>query len=72
MPYAPIASGFELDLWSVVAMATSHILRVQPMEGKGTMRGENDRSSYEPPELRVLGTLHELTLGFCLFDKSAR
>ena len=34
------------------------------------MRGKNDRSSYEPPELRVLGTLHELTLGFCLFDNS--
>ena len=34
------------------------------------MRGENDRSSYEPPELRVLGTLHELTLGVCLLGKS--
>ena len=34
------------------------------------MRGDMDRPTYEPPELRVLGTLHELTLGFCLFDKS--
>jgi hypothetical protein len=34
------------------------------------MRGETERPSYEPPELRVLGTLHELTLsGFCFFDK---
>ena len=32
--------------------------------------GDIDRSTYEPPELRVLGTLHELTLGFCLFDKT--
>ena len=32
--------------------------------------GDIDRPTYEPPELRVLGTLHELTLGFCLFDKT--
>ena len=30
-----------------------------------------DRPEYEPPELKVLGTLHELTLGdFCLFNKT--
>ena len=36
------------------------------------MRRETpDRPSYEPPELQVLGTLHELTLGdFCLFNKT--
>ena len=34
------------------------------------MHGGIDPQTYEPPELRVLGTLHELTLGFCLFDKS--
>lgn len=33
-------------------------------------RGDTEPPSYEPPELRVLGTLHELTLGFCLFDKT--
>jgi hypothetical protein len=27
--------------------------------------------SYEPPELRVMGTLHELTLGdWCFFEKT--
>jgi hypothetical protein len=40
------------------------------MEGKGTMRGKIDGPVYEPPELRVLGTLHELTLGWCIFDKT--
>ena len=36
------------------------------------MREENAPLPYEPPELRVLGTLHELTLGddFCFFGKS--
>jgi hypothetical protein len=30
-------------------------------------RGDTDRPSYEPPELVVLGTLHELTLlDFCV------
>jgi hypothetical protein len=34
-------------------------------------RGDTDRPSYEPPELRVLGTLHELTLGdFCFLNKT--
>jgi hypothetical protein len=35
-------------------------------------RGETDRPSYEPPELRVLGTLHELTLGrsLCRLDNT--
>jgi hypothetical protein len=34
-------------------------------------RGDTDRLSYEPPELRVLGTLHELTLSdFCFFNKT--
>jgi hypothetical protein len=33
--------------------------------------GESDRSSYEPPALQVLGTLHELTLDdFCIFNKT--
>ena len=34
------------------------------------MREGTHRPQYEPPELRVLGTLHDLTLGFCLFDKT--
>jgi hypothetical protein len=34
-------------------------------------REGTDRPPYEPPELRVLGTLHDLTLGgdWCFFDK---
>lgn len=32
--------------------------------------GDSDRPMYEPPELRVLGTLHELTLSFCIFNKT--
>jgi hypothetical protein len=31
---------------------------------------ESDRPRYEPPELRVLGTLHELTLDFCFLNKT--
>lgn len=33
-------------------------------------RGETERPVYEAPELRVLGTLHELTLTSCLFGKT--
>ncbi len=30
-----------------------------------------ERLEYEPPELQVLGTLHELTLGdFCILGKN--
>jgi hypothetical protein len=33
--------------------------------------GEIHRTMYEPPELQVLGTLHELTLSdFCFFNKT--
>jgi hypothetical protein len=39
-------------------------------EGK-QMRGDDDRPMYEPPQLQVLGTLHELTLSdFCFFNKT--
>ena len=32
---------------------------------------DSDGSGYEPPELHVLGTLHELTLGdFCFLNKT--
>ena len=32
---------------------------------------DEPRTSYEPPELRLLGTLHELTLNdFCILGKS--
>jgi hypothetical protein len=32
---------------------------------------QSDRPTYEPPELRVLGTLHELTLiDLCIFNKT--
>jgi hypothetical protein len=32
----------------------------------------SDRPQYEPPELRVLGTLHELTLGdWCFLTKTS-
>jgi hypothetical protein len=35
-------------------------------------RGETDRPLYEAPELKVLGTLHDLTLGgdWCFFNKT--
>ena len=33
--------------------------------------GDTESPEYEPPELYVLGTLHELTLGdWCFFNKS--
>jgi hypothetical protein len=35
------------------------------------MRGDTKAPEYEPPELQVLGTLHELTLGdFCFLNKT--
>lgn len=33
-------------------------------------RGEIERPMYEPPELQVLGTLHQLTLSSCMFNKT--
>jgi hypothetical protein len=34
------------------------------------LSGEHDRPTYEPPQLHALGTLHELTLDFCFFNKT--
>jgi hypothetical protein len=34
------------------------------------MHEERDARTYEPPDLQVLGTLHELTLDFCIFNKT--
>jgi hypothetical protein len=34
-------------------------------------RGDTEQPEYAPPELKVLGTLHDLTLGdFCFFNKT--
>ena len=42
------------------------------MDGKRMMREDTTERSYEAPELKVLGTLHELTLGgdWCFFNKT--